>query len=134
MVRKMWKVAIILMGLLLSRSAFGQVYGFYDSKGVLYYTFEQWMVGAPPFQFGLQEYTYYTDATGAIVIIDAWRPSKPGDVFHWGTVVHLGSISFSLPFHRGTVAIFFFVIMAGILVLGDWVLKKFRRGAVPAEK
>ena len=136
MVRKMLKVAVILMGLVWSMNASGQIHSKGLNKDGKTYGSADWVAGTPPFALGLQECEYYTDESGRYVFVlsSTPKPNDPDFHYHRKTVVYLGATSYSLPFRRSAVVIFSLVFMAGILVLGDWVLKKFRRGAVPAEK
>jgi hypothetical protein len=128
MVRKMWKAAVIVVGLMWSMNASGEVRrAVFVDAGITYYSMD-WVVGREPLQFGLAEYSFYTDAARRpIMYMDGGRSPKPDDLFFLRTQIYLGPFSYSLPLQRSTVAISFFVFLAGILLLGDWGWKKFRR-------
>ncbi len=95
-------VALVLLG---AMSSSGQVcsVGVY-AGGVTYYP-SRWAVGSPPFRFGLQEYSYSTDAAGYIIMVSTSRGTQPGDTFHRRTEILLGPRSFSVPLRPPVVAI-----------------------------
>ncbi len=76
-----------------------------------------WTVGSPPWQFGLQEYSYRTDTNGLIVSFPGMVP-KPGDKYHVRTRIILGPVSFSVPLSRSMTALASgtMILIAGFLL------------------
>jgi hypothetical protein len=99
---------------LVAVSAFGQsnVYSLnFYAGGVTYYP-SRWAVGSHPFRFGLEEYSYSTDAAGYTIMFSPGRGVQPGDTYHRRTQILLGPISFSVPLRPISV-----VIIGGVVVL-----------------
>ena len=100
--------------LLLTVECLGQTYstGIY-AGGVTYYS-SSLVFGSPPYRFGLEEYSYSTDAAGYIIMYSPTRGSKRGDTAHRYTRVLLGPLSFSVPLGPTAVA----TIGSGLIILG----------------
>ena len=87
--------------------------------GVTYYP-SRWAVGSHPFRFGLEEYSYSTDAAGYTIMFSSGRGVQPGDTSHRRTQILLGPLSFSVPLRPISVAIISGVV---ILLFGIFVTK-----------
>jgi len=82
-----------------------------------------WVAGSPPHCFGLEEYSYWKDSAGYIVM---WagnrsRGIQPGDKHRTHTQVLLGPVSFSVPLPRLAVAIVgatFVAVLGFVLLVG----------------
>ncbi len=108
--------------LLVAVSCFGQEF----------YVNGPWVVGSPPLRFGLQEYGYWTDAGGYIILPPSLvRGVQPGDTFHRRTQILLGPVSFSVPLQPAAVAI----IGGGCVVgIGMFVARRHWRGVGEPER
>jgi hypothetical protein len=70
------KFVLAILLVLAAMDTFGQVYSVGAHAGGVTYYPSRWVVGSPPFRFGLEEYSYSTDAAGYIVI--GGRATQPG--------------------------------------------------------
>ena len=110
------KFTLTAVVLLAAVSAFGQsnVYsvGIY-AGGVTYYP-SRWAVGSQPFRFGLEEYSYSTDAAGYIIMLSPTRGTQIGDTYHRRTRIFAGPVSFSVPLRPVAVDIIFGAVVLGL--------------------
>lgn len=90
-------LAILL--LFWATESFGQVYSVYIHAGGESVR-DWWVIGSPPYEFGLEEILYYTDAGGYTVI----GIPKAGDTIHYDTRVRLAQHSFTIPLRPHVVA------------------------------
>ena len=79
--------------------SFGQVYSVYIHAGGESVR-DWWVIGSPPYEFGLEEILYYTDARGYTVI----GIPQAGDTVHYDTRVRLARRSFTIPLRPPVVA------------------------------
>lgn len=114
------KLVLAILLVLAAMDTFGQVYSVCAHAGGVTYYPSRWVVGSPPFRFGLEEYSYSTDAAGYIII--GRRATQPGDNFHRRTRILLGPVLFSVPLRPLAVA----VIGGGIVLTVGFYLANLR--------
>ena len=81
--------------------------------GVVYE--KQWLIGSPPSQWGLSQYSRWEDPNG-LVIINAGHEKERGGIQHRYTKVHLGAASFSVRLPAPAVA--FIIALLAIMSIG----------------
>ena len=123
--RKLVLAALVVHAAASSCVAQSNVYsaGIY-AGGITYYP-SHWVIGSPPFQFGLEEYSYSTDAAGFIIMYSPDRRAQAGDTYHRRTRILLGPFSVSAPFRPPGLA----ALAGGVVLLAGALLFSLRPGA-----
>jgi hypothetical protein len=109
-----------------SLSCVGQsnVYSLYIySAGVAHDS--SWVVGSPPYEFGLEGMHYWSDSAGRVMQLISVTNSagetiierEPGGVERWPTRVCLGPLHFTVPLPKVAVAVIGCVMVAALVFL-----------------
>ena len=123
-----YKFTLAAVILCAAASSFGQVYSSYAYAGGVYST-TLFSFGSSPFQFGLEQCGYSTDASGYTIMASPTRQAQPGDTSHWFTRVILGPVSCSTPLRPATVIVIgSSVILAVGFFIASLGLRFYKRG------
>lgn len=104
-----------------------QVYSWSIYAGGISYYPSHLLIGSPPFQFGLQEYSYSTDGAGVIITRPNWRTPRIDDVFHDCSEIDAGPLTFHVPTRPWVVLVVGGVFFVLVLTVVDLALRFFRR-------
>jgi hypothetical protein len=126
MIKRQSKFLATTVAFLVSWNCYAQVYSYGVYPGGVSYYPSHLIIGSPPFQFGLQEYSYSTDAAGIIITRPDWRKPRPDDIFHDCTDIYVGPLEFQAPMRPWVVLVVGGVVFAFVLTLADFALSFFK--------